>query len=140
MTFPKKMRKGALSSAILAKMLGQDLMVVRGLQGPAAPKTKTMVALLENLKINRTCLLAVAEADRNLYLSARNIQDLTVQPVAELNAFDIVTRNKLVVTSEAMDRLVTAATAAAAAKAKTAAAQGPATTEAPTAAKAEATA
>jgi large subunit ribosomal protein L4 len=101
----RKMRKAALKSAILAKILGQDLLVLKGL-GLDGPKTRQMADVLKNLKINRSCLLALAEPDRNVYLSSRNIPDLTVRVAAELNAFDVATRQKMIVTSEAMQALV----------------------------------
>lgn len=103
--FPKSMRKAALQSAILAKLLGNDLMVLKGFK-VEGPKTKQMVTLLKNLKINRTCLLTLAEADRNLYLSSRNVSDVKVIVAAELNAFDIATRQKMIVTSEAMQAMM----------------------------------
>lgn len=103
-TFPRKMRKAALNSAILAKMLGQDLMVVDGLAAEA-PKTKRMATLMKKLEVNRTCLLTLAERDRNLYLSSRNLPDVTVRIAAELNAYDVVSRRKMVVTSEAMKQI-----------------------------------
>ena len=102
---PKKMRKAALESAILAKILGQDLMVVQGLS-MSAPKTAEMAQVLANLQINRSCLLALAQRDSNIYLSSRNLADLTVRVTAELNAYDVATRVKMLVTSEAMAALM----------------------------------
>ena len=104
-TFPKKMRRAALRSAILAKMLGEDLMVLDGLS-IEQPKTREMAQVLDNLKINRTCLLVLGQRDRGVYLSSRNIPDLTVRIVEELNAFDVATRRKVMVTSEAMKELI----------------------------------
>lgn len=103
---PRKMRRLALQSAILAKMLGQDLLVLKGL-AVTEPKTKTLIGILKNLKINRSCLLALADRDHNVYLSSRNIGDLTVRTAGELNAFDVATRQKMIVTSEAMSALST---------------------------------
>lgn len=103
--FPKNMRKAALNSAILAKIQGSDLMVLDGLAADA-PKTKKIVSVLANLKIDRRVLLTLADRDRNLYLSARNIPDVTVRTAAELNAWDIVTRPKMLVTHEAMKAMV----------------------------------
>ena len=99
--FPRKMRKAALNSALLAKILGGDLMVLQGLSA-ATPKTKPMAQLLKALQIDRSCLLTLADRDRNVYLSARNLPDLTVRIAAELNAFDVATRQKMLVTAEAM--------------------------------------
>jgi large subunit ribosomal protein L4 len=101
---PKKMRRAALKSAILAKILGDDLLVLEGLKVDA-PATKQMATLLQKLKIDRSCLLAVPQHDRNAYLSSRNIPDLTVRTAEELNAFDVATRRKMVVTAEAMGLL-----------------------------------
>lgn len=101
---PRKMRRRALQSAILAKMLASDLMVVDGL-AVDAPKTRVMADLLKNLKINRSCLLALAERDANVYLSSRNLADLTVRITGELNASDVAVRQKMLVTSEAMKAL-----------------------------------
>jgi large subunit ribosomal protein L4 len=103
--FPKSMRKAALASAILAKLLGNDLMVIKGLKADN-PKTKQMVTMLKNLKIDRSCLLTLAQRDSNLYLSSRNIPAVTVCIASELNAFDVATRRKMLVTSEAMQSLM----------------------------------
>lgn len=110
-TLPKKMRRRALQSAILAKILGGDLMVVDGLSVDA-PRTRVLAELMETLQINRTCLLAMPQRDRNIYLSSRNLADLTVRIVAELNAYDVATRRKMLVTREAMDILLGKATPA----------------------------
>ena len=102
---PKKMRRKALDSAILAKILGEDLLVVDGLSIPE-PKTKAVVEILGNLKINRSCLLTIPDRDEALWKSARNIPDLTVRVTDELNALDVATRQKMLVTREAMDVLL----------------------------------
>lgn len=102
---PRKMRKAALQSALLAKLQGGDLLVLDELSMDA-PRTKTLAETLKNLRVNRTCLLALAERDANVYLSSRNLQDLTVRIAEELNAFDVATRQKMIVTRQAMDRLL----------------------------------
>jgi len=102
---PRSMRRAALNSALLAKMLGDDLMVIDGLKADE-PKTGPVAKVFENLKINRSCLLTLAEHDRNLYLSARNLPDITVCTAGDLNAFDVATRQKMVVTREAMDAIL----------------------------------
>lgn len=104
-TLPRKMRRAALKTAILAKILGEDLLVLDGLS-VGEPKTKEMARIFNNLKINRSCLLTLAERDSNIYLSCRNLKDLTVRIAEELNAFDVATRQKMVVTSDAMKALI----------------------------------
>jgi len=102
---PKKMRQKALASAILAKILGEDLLVVEGLV-VTEPKTKLVAEVLANLRINRSCLLAIPAADPVLWKSARNLPDVTVRTTGELNAFDVATRQKMLVTREAMNVLL----------------------------------
>ena len=102
---PKKMRRAALESAILAKIIGNDLAVVDGLKLDG-PKTRRMTELLKNIGINRSCLLTLADRDQNIYLSSRNVQDLTVRIAGELNASDVATRRKMLVTTEAMKALM----------------------------------
>jgi large subunit ribosomal protein L4 len=102
---PQKMRQAALKSAILAKILGEDLLVVDGLKTDK-PKTKFVAGVLNKLKINRSCLLTLPAHDDVLYKSARNIPDITVTTAAGLNAFDVATRVKMLVTREAMDVLL----------------------------------
>jgi len=102
---PRKMRRAALRSAILAKIIGGDLVVLEGFKIDE-PKTKKMAQLMKDLKIDRSCLLALAKADRNAYLSSRNIADLTVRAAGDLNAFDVATRQKMIITSDAMKALM----------------------------------
>ena len=102
----KNMRRAALRSALLAKMLGNDLLLIQGLS-VKAPKTAVMAGVLRKLKIDRSCLLTLADRDPNLYLSSRNIPNLTVRTASELNAFDVATRQKMLLTTEAMKVLTT---------------------------------
>ncbi len=105
LSMPRRMRKAALNSAILAKIIGGDLLVVDELSFEA-PKTNEMASVLKNLKINRSCLLALNESDRTIYLSARNIPDLTVRTAAELNAYEVASRRKMLITADGMKALV----------------------------------
>lgn len=103
---PRKMRQKALDSAILAKILGRNLVVVEGLE-LTEPKTKFVAHALAKLDINRSCLVTLAhQDDRALFKSARNIPDVTVRAAAELNAYDVATRQKMLVTRKAMDVLL----------------------------------
>jgi large subunit ribosomal protein L4 len=104
---PRKMRRKALDSAILAKLLGEDLLVVDGLAAQE-PRTRMVAEVLGKLHIRRSCLLTLAANDENLYRSARNIPDVTVRVAAELNAYDVATRQKMLVTRDAMNALLEA--------------------------------
>ncbi len=99
-SMPKKQRRLARDSAILAKLLSNNVVVVDGLKFEK-PRTKDFVNVLSNLKIDRSCLVAVDDYDKNIYRSARNVPRIAIMPVAELNAGDICTHQKMLFTKEA---------------------------------------
>ena len=97
---PKKQRRLARDSAILAKLLSNNVVVVDGLVFDE-PKTRDFVSVLNNLKIERSVLVTISAEDVNLYKSARNIPKVAVALVGELNAGDICSRRKMLFTKEA---------------------------------------
>jgi large subunit ribosomal protein L4 len=102
---PKKQKKLARDSAILAKLLSNNVFVVDELS-MSKPKTKDFAGVLGNLKINRSCLVAIKNYDENLYKSARNITKVLIMPVAELNAGDVCKHQKMLITKDAMMTLI----------------------------------
>ena len=102
---PKKQRRLACDSAILAKLLGGNVVVVDELKFDA-PKTKDFAGLLGNLKVNRSCLVTTDERDANVYKSARNLPKVDVLAVSDLNAGDICNHSKMLFTKEAFMSLL----------------------------------
>ena len=102
--FPKKMRRLARNNAILAKIESENALIVEGLSF-AEPKTKALTTMLSAVGVHGGCLLAMHEPDRHLYLSSRNIPETDVCVVGDLNAFDVLLREKLVFTKPAFERL-----------------------------------
>jgi large subunit ribosomal protein L4 len=98
---PKNQKKLATDSAILAKLLSDNVVVIDELKFEA-PKTKDFAAVLNNLKINRSCIVSVDERDVNVYKSARNIQKVDVIAVSDLNAGEICSHSKILFTKEAI--------------------------------------
>jgi large subunit ribosomal protein L4 len=103
--FPKKMRRAARNSAILAKIEAADALVVENLQMDA-PKTRVMAGMLKALEVDRGCVLALAASDDRIYLAGRNIPKLEVRAVSDLNTYEILRRRKLVFSKEAFQRLL----------------------------------
>jgi len=97
---PKKQRRLARDSAILAKLLSDNVVVVDELKFEQ-PRPRDFAGVLVNLKIDRSCLVATGQVDENLYKSARNIPKVAVIPVSELNAGDICSHRKMLFTKEA---------------------------------------
>lgn len=96
---PKKMRRLARDNAILAKILSGDLLLLDELQYEA-PKTKRFAAMLRQLKAEKGCVVALAKPKDNVYKSARNIPKTEVVQVAQLNAYDVLRRNRLLMTKD----------------------------------------
>jgi large subunit ribosomal protein L4 len=99
-SMPKKQKKLARDSAILAKLLTNNVVVVNELNFQK-PRTKDFARVLSNLKIDRSCLVTINDYDDNLFKSARNIPRVAVTPVGGLNAGDICSYRKMLFTKEA---------------------------------------
>ena len=100
-SMPKKQRRLARNSAILAKLLSNNLIVVEELKFEK-PSTKNFVGVLKNLKIDRSCLVTVNSTDDNIYKSVRNIPKVTIIPVDDLNAGQICSHSKMLFTRDAI--------------------------------------
>jgi len=98
---PKKQRRLARDSAILAKLLSSNVVVVDGLQ-LEKPRTKDFVSILSKLKIERSCLVTTSSEDASLVKSVNNIPKVAVLPVSQLNAGDICNYRKMLFTKEAL--------------------------------------
>jgi large subunit ribosomal protein L4 len=97
---PKKQRRLARDSAVLAKLQNGKVVVVDELAF-SEPKTREFARILTNLKIQRSCLVTIPERDENLYKSARNVPKVDVMVVADLNAGDICTKQQMLFTKAA---------------------------------------
>jgi large subunit ribosomal protein L4 len=97
---PKQMRRLARNQAVLAKIKSSDALIVDGLHFDE-PKTKRFASLLKAVQADRGCLFATRGVDAKLYRSGRNIPKTQVCDVAELNAYDILLRKRLVFTRDA---------------------------------------
>jgi len=102
---PKKAIWRATASAYLAKLHDGEVVVVDELSADE-PKTRQMAATLEGLGIARTCLVAVEAPNENLWKSARNIPGVSLKPVGEVNAYDLLRHRQLLITKAALEALV----------------------------------
>ena len=100
MSVPKSMRKVAMVSALSSKVADNELVVLDELKFDSI-KTKQMVAVLNALELNKT-LVITAESDENVFKSARNIQGVCVMPVNNINVYDLLKYNKVVMTKDAV--------------------------------------
>jgi large subunit ribosomal protein L4 len=99
---PKKMRRLANRNALLAKLVDNEVKCV-DTYDLQAPKTSAFRTLLDALNIDRTCLVAVGNTDRNAALSARNIDTVDTIRIAQLNAFELLNHRYLVVDRKSLE-------------------------------------
>ena len=102
---PRKARRMATRMALLSKMIDEETVVVEGLSFQE-PKTQRMAQVLKVLGLSeQTCLIALDDEDRNLFLSARNLAGIDVMPARALNAYALLRRKRLLLTKEALQGL-----------------------------------
>ena len=101
----KKVKQLARKSALSYKAQNGALMVVEDFAFEA-PKTKEFVALLNNLKVSdKKLLLVLPEANKNVYLSARNLQRAKVQTVSGVNTYRVLDAGVVVFTEKALSAI-----------------------------------
>lgn len=96
---PKKVRRLAMRSALSTKVVSGQLVVLDELRVPA-PKTKTMVAMLKALQIEKA-LIVTRGIDENVSLSARNIPGVKVLDTDSANVYEILRHDALILTEDA---------------------------------------
>ncbi|WP_144553521.1 50S ribosomal protein L4 [Peribacillus simplex] len=101
---PKKVRRLAIKSALSAKALEENILVLESLSFDA-PKTKEFVAVLKNLSVDTKTLVVTDGLDEKVALSARNIPGVTVVEAVGLNVLDVVSHNKLILTKSAVEKV-----------------------------------
>ena len=101
---PKKVRRLALKSALSAKVVEQNFVVLDALTLDA-PKTKDFAAILKALEINKKALFVTAELNENVALSARNIPGVTVLTATGINVLDLLGHEKVVFTKDAVSKV-----------------------------------
>jgi large subunit ribosomal protein L4 len=103
-TVPKKIKRIAMKSALSSKVNDNNIIVIEELNFDA-PKTKQVVSLLQNLKIDSKTLIVVAENNENIVKSARNIEGVTTAFVNTLNVYDILKYDKFIITKDAVKKV-----------------------------------
>lgn len=103
-TVPKKVKRLALKSALSSKVIDSDLLILDQLTIDS-PKTKKMIDILSNLNVEKKALIVTLNRDENIEKSARNIPGITTTVVGNLNVYDILRHDKLILTKEALDRV-----------------------------------
>lgn len=101
---PKKVKRLALKSALTSKVIDNNIIVLDNLKLEAI-KTKEIVNVLNNLKVDSTALIVLPEIDKNVVLSARNIESVKTTTTNSINTYDILKYNKFIVTKDAVSKI-----------------------------------
>ena len=92
----KKLKELARKSALTYKAQSNEILVLEDFSFEA-PKTKEFLALQNNLKISdKKSLIVLAEANKNIYLSSRNLQNVEIVIASELSTYKIMRAQKIV--------------------------------------------
>lgn len=101
----KKVKTLARKSALTYKAKSNDIMVMEDFSFEA-PKTKEFVAIQNNLNISdKKSLIVLSEANKNIYLSSRNLQNVEVLTASELNTYKVMRAKKVVFTEGSVKKV-----------------------------------
>ena len=100
----RKERRLALKSALAYKAIESKLVVVDSINVESG-KTKDMKAILKDLNIAKKVLIVVDELNDNLILSSRNLNNVLLLAVDEINTYDVVYADTMVITENALKQL-----------------------------------
>jgi large subunit ribosomal protein L4 len=102
-TMNKKEKRAALKSALSNAVAENKLIIVDDIK-LAEIKTKNFQAMLDAFKVNKAFVLLDSN-DKNVILSARNIQDVKTAGVNELNVYDVLKYQTVVATKAAVEKI-----------------------------------
>lgn len=105
---PKKMKAAALRGALSDRARSGRLHVVESLVAGDTPSTKAAVAAVRAISERPRVLVAITRDDAVTALSLRNIENVIVLPVDQLNTYDVIKSDDLILTRAAFDELVAA--------------------------------
>ena len=103
-TVNKKERRLAIKSLLSSKVLENELVVVDSLEMKEI-KTKEMVKVLNNLKVEGKTLMLLPEKNENVQKSARNIEGVKTTLVNTINVYDLLKYKNLIITLDTVKKL-----------------------------------
>ena len=103
MAIPKSMKRVAMMSALSTKVQDGQMVVVEDLAFDSI-KTKNVVNMLNAMEAKKT-LIITAESNEVVYKSARNIEGVAVIPANNINVYDLLKFEKVVMTKDAVSKI-----------------------------------
>ena len=100
----RKERRLALKSALAYKVIDKELIVLDSFK-LESNKTKDAKKVFEALKAEKNILLVVDELDENVILATRNLDNVTLLQVNEINTLDIIAADNMIITEAAVKNI-----------------------------------
>lgn len=98
----KKLKRLARISALAYKAKNNTIMILEDFNFDR-PKTKQMAELVKNLQVSdKKTLLVLSQSNKNVYLSSRNLERSKVVTASDLNTYDIVNAQNIIVTESSL--------------------------------------
>ena len=103
-SIPKKEKRAALAAALAAKVQDSRMVLLDKLE-LAAPKSKEMATLLKTLGISESALVLITAENKNVALASRNIPQVKVIRMENINVYDLLKYRYLVTTQDALSAI-----------------------------------
>ncbi|MEG1739483.1 MAG: 50S ribosomal protein L4 [Bacilli bacterium] len=97
----RKERRLALKSALAYKLIESEIIVIDAFT-LENNKTKTAKEILKNLNIDKKVLIVVEKLDENMILATRNLTNVILLEANEINTYDIIAADKMIITENAV--------------------------------------
>lgn len=101
-TTPKKVRRIALKSVLTSK-LQNDEIILLDKYAMEESKTKEFAKILKNVKANEKALVVINDNDADIYRFARNIKGVKVLRATDINVYDLLKYDSLVISKDALN-------------------------------------
>jgi large subunit ribosomal protein L4 len=104
-SMPRKSLRQALRSAVLGKLRDGEVAMIEG-GNLEKPRTKEVAKAFTGLSVEGSALVVLSGQEPVLFRSARNLAGTRVRSADELNAYDVVTHDRLIFTKDGLGRLL----------------------------------
>lgn len=99
----KKLKQLARKSALTIKTQDNQIIIVEDFT-LEAPKTKDFVNITKNLKVDgKRLLLVLADQNKNVYLSARNVPETKIMTASDINTYAVLNNKAIILTESSLD-------------------------------------
>jgi large subunit ribosomal protein L4 len=103
LSMPKKMRKLAIRSAFSTKQIANEITVFEGIDIAEKQLTKSLTEIINNANLSGKTLIIVNDYNESLLFASSNISDIKVTLVNELNTFEILKYNNIIILQDALE-------------------------------------